>query len=521
MNRLSKIKLVFILLVFFTLPAIFILGADKVLDPDSFYHIRHAWLYRTSGIFQTDFPWVQFSVIRSNAADIWYGFHLLLIPFTFFDNLVEGIYFSAIFFAATALAVFYFVLRRHRIAYSFLWVILLYFSTPDFIFRLNMSRPQTISIGLLALLFSFLVKPVGIWPIFAVSAALTFIHLSFFWAAILIAVMVMVTIFIIQKRLEWKNPSALFGGIVVGWLLRPNPFGALKILKVQLVDLLAVKQAGLPLLFGEELRPLIFEAARYKLIPFLVLWGIGIAILIWIMRKRIFTADAQTKVFIFGSLVNAIVFFLLAIFSGQRATDFMAMFGIFFVASLIFWWMAYRKNHFIKSSAGFNAVILGIAAIFLIMVFRHTVIFNTYANADYVSQPDRLKEVSLWLRDNSQSGEIVFHTSWDSFPALFFWNQKNYYINGMDPIFEYSFSPSLYWEHNIMAVSGRRFTCGVLPCNEKSGKSLWEAMRKDFGASYAIIELDRNPSLNLNLESDLRFSKVFSNKSEVIYRIKI
>src|SRR3989344_211365 len=258
MNRLSKIKLVFILLVFFTLPAIFILGADKVLDPDSFYHIRHAWLYRTSGIFQTDFPWVQFSVIRSNPADIWYGFHLLLVPFTFFDNLVEGIYFSAIFFAATALAVFYFVLRRHRIAYSFFWVILLYFSTPDFIFRLNMSRPQTISIGLLALLFSFLVKPIGIWPVFAVSAALALIHLSFFWAAILIAITAAATIFIIQKHLDWKNLLAVFGGLAVGWLLRPNPFGALKILKTQLVDLLAVKQVGLPLLFGEELRPLVF-----------------------------------------------------------------------------------------------------------------------------------------------------------------------------------------------------------------------------------------------------------------------
>ena len=520
MNGFSKIKLPCILLACFLMPAIFILKADKVLDPDSFYHIRHAWLYRTSGVFQTDFPWTQFSVIRLNASDIWYGFHIVLIPFTYFSDLIKGIYFSAIFFAGAALAVFYFVLRRHGIGYSFFWVVLLYFSTPDFIFRLNMSRPQTISVGLLALLFSFLVKPTGFWPLVAISAALVFIHLIFSWAALVISAVVIAVIFIIQKRLDWKNLLAVLSGLVIGWLLRPNSFGALKILKTQFVDLLAVKQAGLPLLFGEELRPLIFETVRYKLIPFLVLWGIGIAILIWMMRKKIFMADAQTKVFIFGSLVNTIIFFLLAVFSGQRATDFMAMFGIFFVASLFFWWTIYRKNHFVKFSAGFNAAMLGIAAIFLIMVFRHTVIFNTYANADYVSQPDRLKEASIWLKENSQPGEIVFHTAWDSFPALFFWNQKNYYINGMDPIFEYSFSPSLYWEQHIMAVAGRRFTCGSLPCNEKSGKSLWEAMRKDFGASYAIVELDRNPSLNHNLETDPQFSKVFSNESEVIYRLK-
>jgi hypothetical protein len=44
-----------------------------VADADSFYHLRHTWVYRTRGIFDSSFPWAQFSVVKTNAADIGTG----------------------------------------------------------------------------------------------------------------------------------------------------------------------------------------------------------------------------------------------------------------------------------------------------------------------------------------------------------------------------------------------------------------------------------------------------------------
>ena len=49
-------------------------------DPDGFYHIRHARVYRTQGLFDNGFPWARFSAIRGQAGDLWYGFHVLHVP---------------------------------------------------------------------------------------------------------------------------------------------------------------------------------------------------------------------------------------------------------------------------------------------------------------------------------------------------------------------------------------------------------------------------------------------------------
>src|SRR3989344_9023155 len=74
---------------------------------DGYYHIRHAWIYATQGIFNSDFPWLQYSAMGQLGADIWYGFHLLLIPFSFFGDLLLGLRLAATIITFAALAGFY------------------------------------------------------------------------------------------------------------------------------------------------------------------------------------------------------------------------------------------------------------------------------------------------------------------------------------------------------------------------------------------------------------------------------
>jgi hypothetical protein len=61
-------------------------SSDKFADPDGFYHFRHAALYGEGNLFSPAFPWIPFSVIGKYSADIWYGFHVLLIPFTWIGD---------------------------------------------------------------------------------------------------------------------------------------------------------------------------------------------------------------------------------------------------------------------------------------------------------------------------------------------------------------------------------------------------------------------------------------------------
>lgn len=63
-------------------------SSDRFADPDAFYHFRHAALYGEGSLFSSVFPWIPFSVIGKYSADIWYGFHILLIPFTWIGDAV-------------------------------------------------------------------------------------------------------------------------------------------------------------------------------------------------------------------------------------------------------------------------------------------------------------------------------------------------------------------------------------------------------------------------------------------------
>ncbi|MEK7117615.1 MAG: hypothetical protein AAB861_02460, partial [Patescibacteria group bacterium] len=46
--------------------------SPNISDPDGMYHITHAKIYLERGITYSEFPWVQFSVIKDLKADLWY-----------------------------------------------------------------------------------------------------------------------------------------------------------------------------------------------------------------------------------------------------------------------------------------------------------------------------------------------------------------------------------------------------------------------------------------------------------------
>ena len=123
-------------------------------DPDSLYHIRHAWIYRTEGLFQGAFPWIAFSAIEREASNLWYGFHVLLVPFTFFDDLVVGIRSAGVLVTFACLMLVWGALARLRLRWPILWMLVFAFATADSLYRLTMVRPHPLSLGIAVLLFA-------------------------------------------------------------------------------------------------------------------------------------------------------------------------------------------------------------------------------------------------------------------------------------------------------------------------------------------------------------------------------
>ena len=64
-------------------------ASDGIVGLDGYYHIKFAWLMRQHGL-RLEFPWLPLTILKpAEFTDHHLLYHILLVPFTFFD-LREG-----------------------------------------------------------------------------------------------------------------------------------------------------------------------------------------------------------------------------------------------------------------------------------------------------------------------------------------------------------------------------------------------------------------------------------------------
>ncbi|MFQ5434071.1 MAG: hypothetical protein ACE5FD_04265 [Anaerolineae bacterium] len=104
---------------------------------------------------------------------------------------------------------------------------------------------------------------------------------------------------------------------------------------------------------------------------------------------------------------------------------------------------------------------------------------------------DRFADASKWLKNNSESGDIVFHSSWDEFPLLFYFNSENYYIAGLDPTFSYEYDEELY--HKMVDITVGNQT-----------ENIYNDIKDKFNASYVLVESNHD-AMNKNIRNSEGF----------------
>jgi hypothetical protein len=229
-----------------------------------------------------------------------------------------------------------------------LWPFLLFFSTPNVLTQFLMVRPQLITLALAPLFFSCLTRSyeasvrseVGdstspaVIPLFSASLAMTWFHLNFAWLLGLIAAVVLAIGWLIERRVAWRSVGAVVAGSFLGWLLRPNPLGAAKLLYVQVVEQGLAKRLGLPLLWGNENLPLTSAALVRNFIPFTVLWTAAMLILAGSALAGGTTRSRDQSILLWSSLTLSAAFFLLTVLVGRRSYNLWTEFGIIFIAGV-------------------------------------------------------------------------------------------------------------------------------------------------------------------------------------------
>ncbi|MDP3764792.1 MAG: hypothetical protein Q8Q95_04210 [bacterium] len=488
-------------------------STPNIADPDAFYHMAHAKVYAERGVFYSEFPWAQFSIIKDLKSDIWYGFHLFLIPFTYIKNAGISIKLAGAFITFLTLIGFYFALNRLKIKWPILWALVFVLATPDVMYRLIMTRPHNLSFALTIVTFSLFLTSSKKWPLILLGFTAAFLHSALSWLPLAVVIIASLVSKFRREPIRWRSLLYLALGLVAGLIARPNPLAGLKLVYIQVIQIIFVKTQNIPLTFGRELKTPNFDSIIKNILPVILIGLIGI-VLYKIAIKKYRASEIGNYKNIFVSALTVSAFFLLiTLFVARRSYDIFT--GFTLITSSMALTLYLNK---ISNTKHKNTVVSVLIISIGILSLNSVPLFKKYNNDAW--SPNDLKESSLWLKENAKPGEIVFNTSWDQFGSLMYWNPQNYYINGMDPIFQYAFSPTLYWKnHFILADAGYTNTCGLIRCKEEEIETTPSVLVNDFKASYVVLKKSRNPKTYFYWLKDKTFPLVFENSVEAVFKI--
>ena len=482
-------------------------------DPDGFYHVRHAWVYRTQSLFDSAFPWARFSAIRDQASDLWYGFHLLLVPFSLPRNLLDGLLASGVFVTAAALVLLWAAYRRLGLAWAWAWVFA-FAATDDVLFRLTMVRPQPLSLSLAVLALALLAaEDLRRRPLLLglVSFAAAFLHLALGWLVPLVAVAFTAVCLVARWRPRWADLGAAFAGAIVGALLRPNPLGALRLAWIQIGLFMDVKRRGLPLPFGLELQPLAWAVEWPRLV--LPLVGLLVLLVAFLGRRARAREPGWSSLAAWTSLALCLVFALLSWRVASRSIELAAAFGAAF-AGLVW-------SDLWRASAERTRRLAG-AALTLALAVLVPLAASRYLDRVKGARPlIAFRGAGLWLDTYARPGQLVFHAWWDQFPHLFFWSPRSHFLGGMDPLFQYSHDETLFWKaHGLARDEHPESMCGRPSCAPGEGEATPLVLRRDFGAAFVLVHRTLNPRLDRYLAASREFKRVFDDGTDVLYAVQ-
>jgi len=403
-------------------------------DNDGYYHIKMASLMRTEGL-KPDFPWLPFSILNENEFyDHHFLFHVALIPFTFGD-LRLGAKWAAVTFASLAFLAVWYLFHRQKISLGWLWALALLGISDAFLYRMSITRAQSLSLAVLALGFAWILEGRH-WHLGVLAFLYVWLYDAFPLLAIL-AVLHLVTVALIEHRFEYRPLLFISAGLALGLLINPYfPDNIVFSFRHVLPKLTSATSVSV----GNEWYPYDTGQLLKNSLPALVAFSSGILALGLTGRKM----DVRT-----GMAFLVTLLFGLMLFQARRFIEYFPPFALIFAT---FAWAHLFSDpqlapivqtrsdlwaNLQKTLPTFLLAIMVIVTGFRSMPatqrsLRNSKPYNLYAGA------------SAWLQDNTSVGERVFQTDWDDFPRLFYYNTHNTYLVGLDPTYMQLYDPESY-----------------------------------------------------------------------------
>jgi hypothetical protein len=467
-------------------------------DNDGFYHIKIAYLMRTESL-TPDFTWLPLSILNQREFyDHHFLFHVLLIPFTLGDLRI-GAKIAAVVFASLAFLSLWWLLHKQKIAFAPFWALGLAALSEAFIFRMSITRAQSLSLLILMFALDALLRKKV--RSLAVIAFLYVWLYDAFPLLIIIAGLYTLTAWWYEKRFDWK-PLVYSGvGIAAGLIINPY-FPHNIVFAVQ--HILPKLSGGTSISVGSEWFP--YDTTQL----------LSNSLLVWVfLFGGIFTLGANGKRMdlrtTFSLLLVGLFGFML--FQSRRFIEYFPAFVLIF--------SAFAWNPVIQGSAG-GKLIIGfpwlrkifarfprlhdwLPGLALLLILVPGLLLNVRSSAASIgtSKPySTYAGASNWLTENTDAGALVFQTDWDDFPRLFFYNTHNTYLIGLDPTYMQIYDPQLY-DRWVEITRGN----ADLP-----GKIIFD----EFASRYTITDL-RHTDFIRQAEADPSLQIVYQDAESIVF----
>jgi hypothetical protein len=543
------LSMLVVFLFFLVLNSIIYLTVSNVSSSDDqWFYTKIAYLLRTQGWSAiTNFQGAYFTDLSQSGYSYGVGlYHYFLVPFTFISDKILGLKLSGLFFASLVPAITYWVLRKFNTKNPLIWVVLFLYvlGSFNFTFRLFLNRPFVL-IDALILVEIYLISQKKYWALFAVSLIHTWWHPASFWLPIMLVVCFEAIEALHQKKYNYKNIVASIAGSLGAFLLFPShshtflsPLNPL-IFGKKLFSFVYGLGSGPKLIEGSEnykgdIFSLVIQSnAIFAFLVFFIV--LNVILYIYKRRNEVHDLDKDNGRVILREYIFlvTIIFFLGYIFS-KRFEDLLV--PLVMLGSAISFQALIENKYLIVNNSIFKKVLLYSFFIFIIVAGGNRILDmrNTIGSNDSHLKYER---AGNWLKENTQKGDIVFNTDFGQFNRLFFYDDWNHYIVGMEPKNMYEYSHKYYWLWHNISLYGivnkeedakeqmEDMTKGKNE-NElsvymiKNSKEIANIIKTEFDSRYVFF--DGNTFLRKELEKNSDdFDQVYKDEESGIYIYKI
>lgn len=461
-------------------------ATPNLVGNDSYFHIKFAQVMREQGLLPV-FTWLPLTILNADAYfNHHFLYHVFLIPFTYGD-LREGAKWAAVIFPAAAFLSGWLLLRGQQVPYAALWALGFLAVSEAFLYRMSMTRVQSVS-----LLMLFLILHVTLTQRYRWLLPLTFTYVWLYDGFPFIVALVTIYTacrWLLDRRLELS--PLLYTGLGVGLGLLINPYFPKNIVFIyhhmlpKLTETTAIN-------VGNEWYPYRTWTLVENSAPALFAFVAGVFAL-GLREKRMGTNTA--------TLLLTTILFGFLLLKSRRFIEYYPAFALVFCALA---WAPFCRE-WMQSKPWFRSAL----PILLILMLTPFIWYNIQETRDKLQDStsyQRYASASAWLKANTPAESRVFQTDWDDFTWLYFHNIHNNYTLGLDPTYMQQYNPQLYdlW---------RDITKGHI-------QNPSQFIASTFGANYVITDLKHEAFLR-EAKADSNLEEVYRDEYAVVFRVYI